>query len=73
MTSDGYLYTFSWSLPGLSWMGFALLLVGTTKMLSFFVFPSIRNVPFILSIPFVAIAVGWGAFWWTSNTSRRRG
>jgi len=67
MTSDGYLYTFSWSLPGLSWMGFALLLVGTTKMLSFFVFPSIRNVPFILSIPFVAIAVGWGAFWWTEQ------
>ncbi|MGO4127694.1 hypothetical protein AB4Z01_25095 [Inquilinus sp. YAF38] len=67
MTSDGYLYTFSWSLPGLSWMGFALLLVGTTKMLSFFVFPSIRNVPFILSIPFVVIAVGWGAFWWTEQ------
>lgn len=67
MTSDGYLYTFSWSLPGLSWMGFVLLLLGTTKMLSFFVFPSIRNVPFILSIPFVAIAIGWGSFWWTSQ------
>ncbi|WP_342240889.1 hypothetical protein [Inquilinus sp. OTU3971] len=67
MTSDGYLYTFSWSLPGLSWMGFALLLIGTTKMLSFFVYPSIRNVPFVLSIPFVAIAVGWGAFWWTEQ------
>lgn len=73
MTSDGYLYTFSWSLPGLSWMGFALLLVGTTKMLSFFVFPSIRNVPFILSIPFVAIAVGWGAFWWTEQYISAKG
>jgi hypothetical protein len=73
MTSDGYLYTFSWSLPGLSWMGFALLLVGTTKMLSFFVFPSIRNVPFILSIPFVVIAVGWGAFWWTEQYISAKG
>ena len=65
--SDGYLYSFSWSLPGLSWMGFVLLLIATTKLLTFFVWPNIRNVPFILSVPFVVIAVGWGSFYWTSQ------
>lgn len=65
--SDGYLNAFSWSLPGLSWMGFALILIGTSKLLTFFVWPSIRNVPFVLSIPFVVIAVGWGAFYYTSQ------
>ncbi|MGF6228722.1 hypothetical protein QFZ27_002677 [Inquilinus ginsengisoli] len=73
ISSDGYLYTFSWSLPGLSWMAFALFLVGMTKMLSFFVFPSVRNVPFVLSIPFVAIAVGWGAFYWTAQYISAKG
>ena len=64
---SGYADAFSWGLPGLSWMEWALLLIGAGKLLTLFVWPSIRNLPFVTSLPFVGIAVGWGSFYWTRH------
>jgi hypothetical protein len=71
--TNNYADAFSWGLPGLSWIQVALLLIGAGKLLSLFVWPSIRNLPFVTSVPFVGIAVGWGAFYWTRHYLAEQG
>ncbi len=71
--SAGYIDTFSWGLPGLSWIGVILLLIAASKLLTLCVWPSVRNFPFVSSIPFMGIAVGWGSFYWTTQYLARTG